>query len=144
MPFLAGEIVTAERLNLLQPKVYSARASTALDGPQSFVEIPGCTINFDSLTDNARVKVDFQAAIRVGTDASRVDVVAQIDGVSTLPRCSFGAASPAVGDVVTAAGVVEESLGSAGNHTIRLVADMDDTQQVDVYTGLTVTVYEVV
>lgn len=144
MPFLAGEIVTAERLNLLQPKVYSARASTALNGPQTNGAVPGATVTFDSLTDNARVSINFAGAMRTSTDTSRCDVIAQIDGVGTLPRASFGQGPGNAADVATAAANVEESLGSAGSHTVRLVANLDTGQQVDVYTSLIVTVYEVV
>jgi hypothetical protein len=145
MPFLAGEIVTAERLNLLQPKTYFARATTLLDGAGTGLVVPGATVTFDSFTDNARVVVEVSTAIGFdGVGTGRADVIVNIDGVGTLPRASFGQGPGNASDVVTAAAVVNESLGAAGSHTIHLTANLASYQLVNVYTALNVTVYEIV
>lgn len=145
MPFLAGEIVTADRLNLLQPKTYFARIPTAVTGAQT-LGATGLSVNFDTFTDNARVVINFQAAIdyTAGSVTTRSEIVARIDGVNTLPRASFGQGPGNASDVATVVGVVEESAGSAGNHTVDLVATLGANQRLNVWTSVSVTVYEVV
>lgn len=143
MPFLAGQIIEADRLNMLQPKTYYAQASGVTPTGTS-IDVPGCTVTFDTLTDNAVAVIEFAGDIDLaGATTALQSVNANVDGVAT-PIFAVFAQSPGTNtDRVTAAQFARVGLGAAGSHTIKLTATTT-VAVLNVYAALNVTVYEVV
>lgn len=146
MPFLAGQIIEADRLNMLQPKTYYAQASGALGGVVVGADVPGATVTFDTLTDNAVAVVVVQADFDLGGATLGLHSLnVNVDGVAT-PIFAVFAQSPGTNtDRVTASTVSRVSLGAAGSHTVKLTGSVPLAASViNVYTALNVTTYEVV
>lgn len=53
MPILAGERVTAARLNRLKATTYYAQSSGSLAGSATDTDVPGCTVTLTTETDAA-------------------------------------------------------------------------------------------
>lgn len=145
MPFLAGQIIEADRLNMLQPKTYYAQASAALAGPSTGGDVPGCTVTFDTLTDNAVAVIDAQGDIDLnGVITALLSVNINVDGVATPIFAVFQQGPGNALDRVTGATVARVGLGAAGSHTIKLTGSVPLNASINVYSALNVTVYEVV
>lgn len=120
MTILAGEIVTAGRLNRLQPVTYSATASSSLSLSGSEQDIPGCEITLTTITDGAAYSVVAVADCNVTTTNSTTlaETRLYIDGQLQLGRSTYAL------DVATRATVAamwDGTLPSAGSHTFTLV-----------------------
>jgi hypothetical protein len=141
---LAGEIVTAARLNRLQPKTYYAIGSGSVAGAASNSDVPSATVTFDTEADNAVYMVHgvwdvnwTGATTTIGT--ARIAV----DGTVQSPLCTWQA------EVATDRGTYGQSysgtLAAAGSHTIKLVCSPAANQSVEgVNSSISVTIYEVV
>lgn len=144
MTILAGEIVTAARLNRLQPKTYYAIGTGTVTGAASNVDVANATVTFDTEVDGATYTVvgtwDVNwtgATTTIGT--ARV----QVDGVSQSPLCTFQA------EVATDRGTYSQTyfgtLAAAGSHTIKLVCSPAANQSVEgINSSISIVINEVV
>lgn len=145
MPILAGERLTAAKLNRLQPTTYDAIASSALTGPQTNTDVPGATITLSTETDNAIAVVDttydFDPTGAVsGLSSGRL----WVDGVAVGLFAVFQAGPGVSGDRGTHSQSYRVSLGTAGSHTLKLVTTLATGVNLNLYTGLVATIHEVV
>ncbi len=140
--FLAGENVTAGRLNLLQASVYQAKATSATGGgATSNTDVPGCSVTFNTVNPNATFHVvyfgDFDltgATTLVGLTRPKIDGVI----VGTYACYQAGVAT----DRSTPGNFYLGTLPTAGSHTIGLVSTLPANMQLNIVTQLLVTVYE--
>lgn len=72
MTILAGEIVTAGRLDRLQSRTYNQPATGNLTFTTTVTDIPGAVINLTTETDGATWEVDGTFDISVGTASASV------------------------------------------------------------------------
>jgi hypothetical protein len=145
MPFLAGDIITAQKLNWLSPTIQGAQASGVVPASSTNVDVPGTTLNPTTTNAGALIKVFWYAAFytasgsAAGTGATcRV----LIDGVAPT-ALAMGApdAAGAVGQQQGAASAVT-TLSAAGAHTIKLNATTPAGRSVQIYTGLDIEIIE--
>lgn len=144
MPILAGEIVTAARLNRMQPVPYEAVASAALNGPVTDTDITGASITLTTTAANAvyvaRCFVDFDNDA-AGTNFATVKLV--VDSVAQSGQANYqqGVAT----DRATPGQSWKGTLASAGSHTLKLTGTLPAEVNINSgHTKLTVTIYEVV
>ncbi|MEU6491081.1 hypothetical protein ABZ890_11890 [Streptomyces sp. NPDC046984] len=143
MGFLAGEDITAARLNRLQPKQYWAQASALLETNQTAQDIPGVTVTFNTEMPNAV----YTACLVADFDWNAVDTTLssariKVDGGFPINLFAVGQMQVA-SDRGTNAQNYRGVLGSAGSHTITAVGTTV-TNRINVYSSLLVVVYEVV
>lgn len=149
MGFLAGERVTAARLNRLQPKTFIARASADLTGVVTDTDVTGATITLTTETNNA-VYVAIAPAIADWNGAAGstnfVRCKLSVDGAIQSAETQAEQAAGAAGDRIPGAQVWRGTLATAGSHTLKLVATINDADQrlLQEHTALQVTIYEVV
>lgn len=145
MAFLAGEIVTAARLNRLQPATYYAVANSALSGPQTNADVPGCTVTFDTETDNAiyvcHTVFDYRLS---GTPTTLGSGNIYVDGVIQSVFAVFRDGGGSLGSTASVAQTYRGTLTTAGSHTLKMVASPVTGQQINIYSSILVTIYEVV
>ncbi|AWL39661.1 MULTISPECIES: hypothetical protein [unclassified Streptomyces] len=148
MPILAGQVVTAQQLNRLQPKTYRAVATSALSGAATNADVPGATITLTTETANAVYVVDAWFDYRVtstsGTalGSGNVAVDGAIQGEYAVFRDSHAGSGASFTDSV--GHTYRGTIPTPGTHTLKLVASPSAGQQVNVYSSITVTIYEVV
>lgn len=144
MAFLAGDIVTAQRLNRLQPVTYRAKASAAVAGPQSATVIGGCSVTFDTETNGALAVVHWTADSRnTGAVATQIATQARLDTSTTSDVFTVWSGTVS-GDKATVGTNTTFTITTAGTHTIDLVVSMSTSNQINVYTALLVQIFEVV
>lgn len=144
MGFLAGEKVTAGRLNMLQPVPYSETGTTNLVVTTTETAIDGCSITLTTQTDGAlyvaRAVISHDST---GTTAANVDTRCFLDGsaLSGSARWSGTAAT----DFGEASMLWHGSVGTAGDHTFELMAKGGTSVAVTIlaaFTKIEVIVYE--
>lgn len=144
MGFLAGEDITAARLNRLQPKQYFAQASGTIPASQTSVDIPGVTVTFTTEMPNAiytaHLVTDFDWDVATSAlSSSRI----KVDGA--FPINLFAVAQmPSNVERATNGQNYRGVLGAAGSHTITSVATTSANNTINVYSSLLVVIYEVV
>lgn len=144
MAFLAGENLTAGRVNRLAPKPYWAQANNTLPASSSAVDVPGASITFSTETAGATVVVNWQAAFyHSGVAGALNSVVAVLDTSTVAPMVAFGR-QQANTDNVQGAATWQTTIASAGSHTIKLRGTTGTNCVIQIYTALSITVYEVV
>ncbi|QJT04347.1 hypothetical protein G9272_32025 [Streptomyces asoensis] len=144
MAFLAGETITAGRLNRLQPATYRAAATSALAGAATLADVPGATVTFTSETANAVYVVNAVFDYRLtGTPTTLGSGNIHVDGVVQAEFAVFRDGGGSAGTSATVTQVYRGTLGAAGSHTIKLVASPVAGQQINIYSSITVTIYEV-
>lgn len=122
MPFAAGEIVTAARLNRLQPRKYHAIGSGTVAAGSTNVDVPSATYTLTTEEDNAAYDVvatfDFDLS---GATTSAGTGRLYVDGVAQSPLAVYAAevATDRTGGI---AQTYSGTLGTAGSHTLKLVA----------------------
>lgn len=149
MSFLAGEIITAQRLNRIQPVPYEEACTAALTATTStYADITGCSITLTTNTDNAIYVARAVFDCNVLATSTTILMVGrmQLDGVT-----ASGIAVYAM-DALTRATVTMSWKGTvttAGSHTFKLQGALTSAlatggtfQQDD--TKIHVTIYEVV
>lgn len=144
MPFLAGEIVEAERLNMLQPSTYHAIGSGTIAASQTNATVTDATVTFDTLTANAKYKAvcvwDYNAA---GTPAATSTARMRVDGATQSPLATFNATGATERNTVTQ--TYHGTLTTPGSHTLDLIATTStNTSVLGVNCSILVTVSEVV
>ncbi|WP_097865955.1 hypothetical protein [Streptomyces sp. rh34] len=144
MPILSGQIVTAGQLNRMQPRQFSAAATSALSASTTYALIPGCSLTLPSTVANATwtavgvfdcsVTTTHTTNLMVGRLV--VDTVAQtglaIHAMDTLDRD-------------TVAMLWSGTFAAAGSHALQLegvINGAGGAGAFQVYTGFTVTVTE--
>jgi hypothetical protein len=140
--FLAGENITAGRLNRLQPKKYWMYQSAPLAGPQTVQLVPGCsqtiTTEMPGATWTAWWFLDFDiTTAHTGTSLGR----ARVNGSTALVYADFA------GEVVTDRGTPGNSasgtLATAGDHLFELVATLQTGIQLNAASSMLVEITEV-
>ena len=144
MPILAGQIVTAGQLGRMQPRPYKAVQTTALAGPVSTADVPGCSITLTTQAPNAIIVAeavfDFDPSSTMsGLSNGRL----VIDGTGVGEYAVYQAAGAST-DRQSTPQNYRETLATAGTHTLKLVTTLSTGLTLNVYTTLLVTVYEVV
>ena len=148
MAFLAGDILTAQRINRLQPKSYPAiKSSGNVAASQSAVDVPGLAQAFTTETNGATVDVWWFVDMLNGT---------------TPPLASVQGSTRAFLDSVTGSDeftvwtqVTDRGRGQIGNvwtftvptagaHSIKIVATTPANMTINQYSSLKITVNEVV
>ncbi|MFE0201417.1 hypothetical protein ACFW0I_37665 [[Kitasatospora] papulosa] len=145
MPIPAGGIVTAGQLARMQPTPYKAVASVAVTGPATNADVPGCSITLTTLAPNAIIVAetvfDFDPIGTVnGLSSGRL----WIDGAGVGEFAVYQAGPGVVADRNSAPQNYREVIPSAGTHTLKLVTTLATGVNLNIYTTLIVTVYEVV
>ncbi len=141
MAFLAGENVTAGRLNLLQPATYTAKASAAQVGATSNTDVPGTLINFNTTNPNAAYTIHYFGDFDLSGATTLVGLCRpKIDGVivGTYACYQAGVAT----DRSTPGNFYLGTLPSAGAHSVVLVSTLPANMQLNIVTQLLLTVYE--
>jgi hypothetical protein len=140
--FLAGEDITAGRLNRLQPVKTWVYQSAPLVGPQTVVLVPGCTFSYVTEMPNAKWMawwfLDFDnTGTQTGTSLGRVRVA----GFTAPVYGSWP------GEVTTDRGSpgnqASGTLGAAGTYLFELVATLQTNTQLNAATSLCVEITEV-
>jgi hypothetical protein len=146
MPILAGQIVTAAQLNRLQPKSYRAVGSTTLSGAVTNADVPGASVTFTTETTDAVyvAHASFDPRIYQNTQSGLNAGNIMVDGVIGNEYAIFRDGGGSTGTAMSVSQTYRGTLGAAGSHTIKLVANLLANVQLNVYASLTVTIYEVV
>ncbi|MFJ2432980.1 hypothetical protein ACIOWM_07180 [Streptomyces anulatus] len=146
MPILAGQRVTADQLNRLQPKTYRAGTQTsALTGPLTNADAPGISLAFTTLAPGAVITAtivcDFDPTTTVGgLSSGRL----WIDGVGVGEFAVYQQGPGTVGDRGSTPQTYREVIPAAGAHTAKLVVTLATGMNLNVYSSVLLTVYEVV
>lgn len=121
MPFAAGEIVTAARLNRLQPVTAEAIATADVTLTGTEADVTGASITFTTQTNNAVYVAigTFDFHTTVGSAALLGQGRLNVDGVTDGEE---GHADASTVNRTTIAQVWRGTLPAAGSHTIKLRA----------------------
>lgn len=144
MSFLAGDLLTAQRVNRLQNKTYFDEATGILPASSTNVDIPGLSITFTTETDGAKVNCIWSADFNLtGATTSLANTRLLLDGVT--PSSNFATFQAGVAtDRGTTGQTCEFTIATAGSHTIKMQGTTPANMTVDLYTALTLIVSEVV
>lgn len=144
MAFMAGERVTAARLNRLQPTSYYATASSALSGAAANADVPGCTQTFNVDTLGAIYVVHAVFDYRLtATPSTLGSGNINVDGVIPSQFAVFRDGGGSLGTTASVTQVYRGSFSTTGSHTIKMIASPVAGQQVNIYSSLLVTIYEI-
>jgi hypothetical protein len=139
---LAGETITAARLNRLQPVTYRAVSSGVLNGSVTSADIPGLSLPITTETAGARYTALLVVDVDLtGASTALASARLMVDGTALGEFATFGAEVST--DRGTVAQTYEGSFGSAGAHTVKAIATLAANQSINLYSSLLVTVYEV-
>lgn len=146
MAFLAGDLITAQRLGRLQPKRDYTKSSGNVAASSSGVDVPGTTLTFTVDTAGADMLVwwtcDFDNTASPGANvgSSKVSLDA---GVSTTD--TFGIYGANITDGRATVGQFGQFEGlTAGSHNIRVVVTTPANMIVNQYTTIMYELFEVV
>jgi hypothetical protein len=141
MPFLAGDIITAQKLNWLSPTIMGAQCSGTLAGSITNTDVPGCTLTPTTVNAGALLKVTWFAAFYAGVaSATNCTVRVLVDGVgSTMLALASADTSTSKqqggGSWVT-------TLAASGAHTIKLQATLPVSQTLQTLTSIDIEIIE--
>lgn len=144
MAILAGERLTAGRVNRLQPRTYPIAIGTGtVPASSTNADVPGATITLTTETAGATFKVwavfDFNS---LGASAASSTGRLVVDGVNQLPLVVFR--GDAAADRGTQAQNYTGTLAAAGSHTFKLIASTStNTECLGSNTSLVVEITEV-
>lgn len=121
MALVSGNRATADRVNNLQTKIYYAIGSGTIAASQTNAAVTSATVTFETLTDNATYAAfciwDYNAA---GLPAATSTARMVADGVNQSPLATFNATGGT--ERGTVAQNYSDTLPTAGNHTLHLIA----------------------
>lgn len=142
MAFLAGEDITAGRLNRLQTKKYPVYQTSSLVGAVTNTLVPGCTISITNETAGASWvcwwTLDFDLTSTTTTTGTGR---ARVDGVLAT---TFGAFGAEVGtDRASLGNFATGTLATVGPHTFELVATLPASMQLATQSALLIEITEV-
>jgi hypothetical protein len=142
--FLAGENLTAGRLNRLQPTTYNAGASGTVPASSTNVDVPGATVTFTTVVANAVAHcywtTDFDLSgptTALGT--SRL----LLDGATASTKTTVFEAEVAT-DRASVAQMDQYTIATPGSHTIKMQATTPASMTIGLQSALRVVVVEVV
>lgn len=149
MPFLSGQVVTADDLNHLKPTSYLATATVDLVGSVTNTDVVGATMTIDTETDNAVFDAiaigDFDTVGGGTTTAASFRLM--VDGVEAdTSRGIFQVGAATANDRQTTPQVWHGTIPVAGPHTIKIQAStLPANMEINaLHTRLLVTIHEVV
>jgi hypothetical protein len=144
MAFLAGDLLTAQRANRLQPKFYNDEASGTLAASSTNVDVPGVSIAFTTETDGATVHCswssDFDLTGSTTTLGSTRLLLDGVTGSSTFATIQQGITT----DRASVAQFCSFTIPTAGAHTIKMQGTTPANMIVNLYTALNIIVFEIV
>mgnify|MGYP001615677633 FL=1 len=144
MAFLAGDLLTAQRVNRLQSKRYFDAATGTLAASSTHVDIPGLSIAFTTETNGATVSCfwtsDFDLTGATTTLGSTRLLLDSVTASSNFATFQAGIST----DRGTSAQTCEFTIGTAGAHTIKMQGTTPANMIINLYTALTIIVSEVV
>lgn len=144
MSFLSGDLITAQRLNRLRPTPYSKASTAVLPASSTTVDVPGATITFTTETDGAEAQcVWFMDCDLTGATTTLGSSRLLLDGVTPSDNFAVFTAEVAT-DRASIGNLHKFTIPTAGSHTIKMQGTTPANYQLNIYTGLQVTVYEVV
>lgn len=144
MSFLAGERVTAARINRLQPAQYDATGTANLALTTTDTDVAGASITLTTDTNTATYAVTavFQFDITTATTAFATGSCL-LDGVALSGQARWAGANTT--DFATGVQVWRGSAGTAGSHTFKLRGSMSSGTGIQIlgaFTKIIVTIYE--
>ncbi|HEY9416032.1 MAG TPA: hypothetical protein VIQ30_14810 [Pseudonocardia sp.] len=147
MSILAGENVTAARLNRMQPTTYYAVATSDLVGAATGADVVGATVTFSTTAANAvyvaQAIFDFDTS-GAGTTTIGTGMLA-VDGSAQAGQALLQVGAATANDRATAGQQWRGTLAATGSHTIKLTATIPANMEINAtHTTLLLTVYEVV
>jgi hypothetical protein len=143
MAFLAGEVITAARLNRLQTITYGAIGSGTVAASSTNADVTSATISITTEVASAQYKAicvwDYNAT---GVPGASSTARLAIDGVGQSPLATFR------GDAANERGTIgqtyEGTLGAAGTYTFKLIASTSTNVEIQgVNSSITVDITEV-
>lgn len=144
MGFLAGDLLTAQRLNRLKPTPYFKVATGTLAAGLTLTDVPGVTITFTTETDLAEVQVWwFMDADLSGATTSTGNSRVLLDNVTPSDTFAMFGAEVAT-DRATTGQQHKFTIPTAGSHTIKVQATTPANYTINVYTTLQLLVHEIV
>lgn len=148
MGFLAGETITAGKLNRIQPTPYEEPCTAALTvTTATYADITGCSITLTTAAANAVYMAEavFDANVTVVSGTSLMVGRLLVDGVTDSGIAVYAMDTT---DRATIAMRWRGLLASAGSHTLKLQGANSGAAGTGVFqqddTKLQVTIYEVV
>lgn len=122
MALLAGQIATAEDLQLLQPQRYDAACTADTNPTTTILDITGATYTFTTRRDNARAHVVWMVDFDPNNTTAAIYVVfINVDGVDvTNPQAVFVNNTSVDNRAAGLPQQVTVTLPTAGSHTIKL------------------------
>lgn len=141
MPFLAGDIITAQKLNFLSPIIQGAQASALVSPGATNTDVPGCTLTPTTVNANALIRVFWYAVFYGVTTAGTLSTArVLIDGVAPT---TFALAGPSAAvDKQQGAASWVTTLTATGVHTIKLQVSTAAGTTMQVYSGLDLEIVE--
>jgi hypothetical protein len=143
MAFLAGENITAGRLNRLQPKPYIVKASGSLAASSTNVDVPGCSIPFTTEAANAIVQCSWSTDYDLtGATTTLASTRLFLDTATGSDVFNVFAAEVAT-DRASAAQFWQFTVSTAGAHTIKMQGTTPANMTLNIYTVIKLLVIEV-
>jgi hypothetical protein len=145
---LAGDIILATDVTRSRPRMFWDSATSPLPASSSAVAIPGISISFTTETANADISVwwTIDANPTAAATVALISARPQITGPS-----AFSSSAPVFADYSSAGNAADRGttgnswvtqLGVAGTYTVVVLGTTGATQQIDLYSSLTLMVQE--
>lgn len=146
MAYLAGDILTAQRTNRLQPKRDYTKSSGNVAASQSGVDVPGTTLSFTVETSGAELlvwfTVDFDNTASPGANVGSARVSFDAGAAFTDAFAIYGANITDGRATVSGFGQFEGL--AVGAHTVRIVVTTPAAMIVNQYSTIMYQLFEVV
>lgn len=139
--FASGDIITAQKLNWLAPKVYSQQATSAT-GPGTTADIPGLTQTINTDTAGAVATLWWFVSFYASTTAPTTNGTAQafLDGVGVG---NYIIADHRVASAKWTPGQsLQVTIPTAGSHTFKVQAVTPANMTTAIYCSLTILIQE--
>ncbi|MFH9134446.1 hypothetical protein [Streptomyces sp. NPDC017524] len=146
MPILAGQNVTAGQLNRLQPRQFSAAATSALSASTTYALIPGCSLTLPSTAATAAWTATGVFDCSVTTTHTTNLMVGRLV-VDTVAQAGLAVHAMDTLDRDTVAMLWSGTFAAAGSHTLQMegvISSAGGAGTFQIYSGFTVTVTETV
>ncbi|MCM2390204.1 hypothetical protein [Streptomyces albipurpureus] len=143
MALLAGQILTAEQVNRIQPRPHNAVGTGTISGALSNQTVANTTITLDTETDGATYHAVCVWDLDTNTGATTGTGRLNVDGANQSPLAAFSDATGT--DRGTFSQVYQGTLAAAGSHTFKMIASPGAGQIIQgVNCAYNLTIFEVV
>lgn len=143
MSFSPGQIITAQRLNRLQPKTYWAQASGGISASQSGVDVPGTSMSITTETDGATANMWFFGHFYAGGSApttnGSIKAIWDVNSSPTFGVVDFRTAN----EKAVGANSWSTTISTHGTYTFKLNVTTPANMTMPTYTSLLVEILEV-